>query len=210
MSVHRREMEQWEAGRATIAGFLDVVREARRDGLSAVLIPHDTGVLLEDGEVAVADIAGALLVETTRQPARFDGGYGGLSFPILGPLRFEAGKQRGRVVPGDEAIQVADEGRVVLTTRRAIFLGGLRSIEWRLDNLITAVHDPAGTTLLMVNDRDRNSGFAYPPDVAVEVQFRFELALAARRERLDGLQSSLEVEVARHETRRPTAPAPPS
>lgn len=203
---YARDSAQWEAEHRRLAGYLEIVRDCRSRGLVTVLIPHDTGVMLEPGEVPVADISGALLIETTRQPSRYDGGYGGLSFPILGSLRLEAGRQRGRLVQGDESLQIVDEGRVVLTTRRTIFIGALRSSEWRHANLLTVVHDPAGTTLLIVNDRRLNSGFAYGPDVAVEVQFRVELALAVHTERVDRLQASLEAELAAHDALRPVAP----
>lgn len=210
MEEHRRATASWDAEHARIEGYLSVVRDCRNKGLITVLIPHETGIRLEHGEVAVADISGALLVETTRQPTRYDGGYGGVSFPLIGPLRLEGGRQRGRLVPGDESLEVIDEGRVVLTTRRAIFVGGLRASEWRHDNLLTVVHDPDGMTLLIVNDRRLNSGFAYAPEVAVEVQFRVELALAVHAEQLDRLQASLQAEIARHRQLRPVEPVPAS
>lgn len=210
MMTHARESARWNEEHARITGYLEVVRDCRSRGLVTVLIPHDTGILLEHGEVAVADINGALLVETKRQPTRYDGGYGGVSFPILGPLRLEGGRQRGRLVQGDESLEVVDEGRVVITTRRTIFVGTLRSSEWRHSNLLTVVHDPVGMTLLITNDRRLNSGFAYTPEVAVEVQFRVELALAVHTERLDRLQDSLENELVRHGSLRPVEPESPS
>lgn len=210
MTTYARESARWGEEHDRITGYLEVVRDCRNQGLVTVLIPHDTGLLLEHGEVAVADISGARLVETMRQPTRYDGGYGGVSFPILGPLRLEGGRQHGRLVQGDESLEIVDEGRVVITTRRTIFVGTLRSGEWRHANLLTVVHDPAGMTLLIVNDRRLNSGFAYTPEVAVEVQFRVELGLAVHTERLDRLQASLEAELARHESLRPTEPALPS
>lgn len=200
-------MVEWSDENVRLLVYRDLVRDCRTEGLAAMVIPHETGILLAPGEVAVADVIGALLIETTRQPTRYDGGYGGVSFPVIGSLRLGVGRQRGRLVPGDESLQVLDRGHVVVTSRRIVFVGDLRSAEWLFERLLTVAHDPAGMSVLATNDRPLNSGFAYTAETAAEVQFRVELALAVHSGRLEQLQHSFEVEIARHDSVRPVPPS---
>lgn len=202
----RRDHEQirdWHQTHTRLLGFRETVREIEHAGLAASLIPHETGIFLEPGEMAIADISRVGLIETTRQPTRYDGGYGGLSFPVLGGLRLEAGRQRGRLVRGDESLEVIDTGRAVVTTTRVLFIGSRRTAEWKYRNLIVVSHHPENFTVFASSDRALNSGIAYAAEAAMEIQFRVELALALATDGSTRLAQAIEADIERSLLHRP-------
>lgn len=197
------QIREWHQTHQRLLGFLETVREIEHAGLAASLIPHETGILLEPDELAIADITRVGLIETTRQPTSYDGGYGGLSFPVLGGLRLEAGRQRGRLVRGDESLEVIDTGRAVVTSTRVLFIGSRRTAEWRYRNLIVVSHHPENFTVFASSDRALNSGIAYAAEAAMEIQFRVELGLAVATAGLARLAQAIEADIERSVVHRP-------
>ena len=174
--------------------MIDAVERSARGDLDGLFEGDDGSLVLKAGEFAIARIQNSGLLETTRAPATYQGGYGGVSFPLFGGIRLNTGGVRGKRVPGEESLSYIEEGDTVITNRRAVFLGAKNTVEWPFAKVIACEHNEAGYSTFGVSGRKKNSGFAYGSDVADQVQFRIEWGIALCNETTDQLLVQLRAE----------------
>jgi hypothetical protein len=137
------------------------------------------GVSLKKGEVAYFIMDGVGLVEPRRGPTQWVGGSQGVSFKIAKGIRYRVGQTRGHVVQGEERPTVIDTGVGVVTNQRMVFVGGKRSTEWAYAKLLGFSLDMDGMAIFNVSNRQKASGFAYPPEVDNRVDAVVSAAIAA-------------------------------
>ena len=174
--------------------MIDAVERSARGDLDGLFEGDDGSLVLKSGEFAIARIENSGLLETTRAPATYQGGYGGVSFPLFGGIRLNTGGVRGKRIPGEESLSFVEEGDTVITNKRAVFLGAKNTVEWPFARVVACEHNEAGFSTFGVSGRKKNSGFAYGTDVADQVQFRIEWGIALCNETTDQLLVQLRAE----------------
>jgi hypothetical protein len=178
----------------TIDTMIDAVERSARGDLDGLFEGDDGSLVLKSGEFAIAKISGSALLETQRAPATYQGGYGGVSFPLFGGIRLNTGGVRGKRITGDESLGYVEDGETVITNKRAVFLGANNTVEWPFAKVIACEHNEAGYSTFGVSGRKKNSGFAYGADAANEVQFRVEWGIALCNGTTDRLLEQLRAE----------------
>lgn len=178
----------------TIDTMIDAVERSAAGELDGLFTGDDGSVVLKAGEFAIAKIAGSALLETQRAPATYQGGYGGVSFPLFGGIRLNTGGVRGKRIPGEESLGYVEDGDTVITNKRAVFLGTNNTVEWPFAKVVACEHNESGYTTFAVSGRKKNSGFAYGTDAASEVQFRVEWGIALCNGTTDRLLTQLRAE----------------
>lgn len=178
----------------TIDTMIDAVERSARGELDGLFEGDDGNLVLKAGEFAIAKIQNSALLETTRAPATYQGGYGGVSFPLFGGIRLNTGGVRGKRIPGKESLTYVEEGDTVITNRRAVFLGSSNTVEWPFAKVIACEHNELGFTTFGLSGRKKNSGFGYGTDVADQVQFRVEWGIALCNETTGQLLAQLRAE----------------
>ena len=94
----------------------------------------DPPMIVKAGEVAYAAFQVGLLKEVVRREWR--GRSSGLSVPLGMGVRYRFGGSRGKSVVVGQDLVVSDSGALVITSDRAVFLGGQKTLEFRGDPLI--------------------------------------------------------------------------
>lgn len=203
----KRLEEEQSAARAAAAGaaekrrqielidtMIDAVERSARGDLDGLFEGDDGSLVLKSGEFAIARVQNCALLETTKSPATYQGGYGGVSFPLFGGIRLNTGKVRGKRIAGEEKLAFVEHGDAVITNRRAVFLGATNTVEWPFARVVSCEHNEDGYTTFALSGRKKNSGFGYGADAAEQVQFRIEWGLALCNETTDQLIGQLRVE----------------
>lgn len=162
----------------TIDTMIDAVERSARGDLDGLFTGDDGPLVLKAGEFAIAKVENSALLETTRAPATYQGGYGGVSFPLFGGIRLNTGGVRGKRIPGKESLSFVEEGDTVITNKRAVFLGASNTVEWPFAKVIACEHNELGYTTFALSGRKKNSGFGYGTEAADQVQFRIEWGIA--------------------------------
>ena len=140
---------QEELGLYELAGALGVDQQAwsakHRDVLLRLFVARandgrlaeiDEPTLLRKGEEAVyLETEAALMKEVAIR--EYQGAYGGFSFRIAKGVRYSTGRTRGRSVVVGTELQVADEGVLSVSSTRAVYLGGKKSIEFPYAKLMS-------------------------------------------------------------------------
>ncbi|MBU6242292.1 MAG: hypothetical protein KJS66_10935 [Acidobacteria bacterium] len=193
----------------TIDTMIDAVERSARGDLDGLFEGDDGGVVLKANEFAIAKIQGSALLETTRAPSTYQGGYGGVSFPLFGGIRLNTGGVRGKRIPGKESLAYIEDGTTVITNVRAVFLGANNTVEWPFARVIACEHNEMGYTTFGVTGRKKNSGFGYGAEVADEVQFRIEWGIALCNGTTERLLTQLRAE-RRHLDDTPDSLPPPT
>jgi len=183
-----------ESRLARIDTMIDAVERSSRGDLDGLFEGDDGNLVLKAGEFAIAKITGTGLLEIQRAPATYQGGYGGVSFPLFGGIRLNTGGVRGKRIPGEESLGYIEDGETVITNKRAVFLGANNTVEWPFAKIVACEHNETGYTTFAVSGRKKNSGFGYGTDVADEVQFRIEWGIALCNETTDRLLAQLRAE----------------
>jgi len=126
-------------GFQALAGWLAKVVTVNRQAVQAVdalpvVSPTGVQLLLKPGEV----IHGVFQAELLKQEVQreFEGGSGGLSFPLGHGVRLRTGSMRGHSVVVGTHAAVQDAGQLVVTSARTVFIGHQRSLEFVYSKLI--------------------------------------------------------------------------
>jgi hypothetical protein len=181
----------------TIDTMIDAVDRSARGDIDGLFTGDDGTLVLKAGEFAIAKVQNSILLETTRAPSIYQGGYGGVSFPLFGGVRVHTGGVRGKRIPGKESLTYIEDGDTVITNKRAVFLGTGNTVEWPFAKVLACEHNPSGFTTFALSGRKKNSGFGYGTDVAHEVQFRIEWGIALCNGTTDRLVAQLRAERAK-------------
>jgi hypothetical protein len=171
----RRELERWQNERDQLAAMVDAAENFKG---STSAEAGDIALQLTQGELVVAQVGPVGLVESRRGPGHYQGGSSGFSFQIAKGVDYRIGGTRGSFVQGEERLTPIDSGTLVVTTTRAVFLGGMSTREWDWSKLLSLDHDVPKVTLIHVSNRQKVSGILAGDDVVATVRFRLELAVA--------------------------------
>lgn len=93
------------------------------------------GIILKRGEVAHLQTDAELLKEVAIR--EYKGGSQGVSFRIAKGVSYRVGSHRGTMQVVGTRLETADSGPLTVTSHRAVFAGGRRSVEVRFDKLIS-------------------------------------------------------------------------
>ena len=202
------QLQGWQTDADSLNAMLEIVRDCRNGKIGEQFTDTgDYGFMLKKGEFAVAFLQVGFL-ENVRAPTKYSGGYGGVSFPIFGKVRLNAGKTGGKITQGAESIDATDQGPLLITNQRIMFAGTKRSHEWRFDKMMSCSHSPEGTSIFAMTGAAKPTGVAYGKKAATEVQFRIELASAIALDTLDRYEAELVTEQKQLEADRPLPPPP--
>ena len=211
MVIHNGDLADWEDADERIDEMLVIVRDCVNGKVQEQFLDRNSyGFMLENDEFPVAFITGTGLLTVVRGPGRYEGGYGGVSFPIFGRVRGHVGGQRGTYVQGKESMTYTDSGETMITNVRVMFRGDVRTEEWKFSKMMGMEHSPDGITTISMSTKSKPAALGYGTEHAAEVQFRFEIAAAIARGTLPRLLAQLEAEKAHHQEVKPVPPVPPS
>ncbi len=186
--AHAYALADWHDDCATLDKLIDVFTLASKgeDSIPNTLMQKPGENTLWSGP--------AVFHETGRQPSRYVGGSSGVSVPVGGGVRFKVGAQRGTIVPGAEMQMDKDQGIVLLTNERLIFVGPVKNQEWNFDKLLMlSTNEDESDYIINVSNRKTVSGVRFDPITGREFN-RFLGAAAAAHEHgyarvLDELES---------------------
>jgi hypothetical protein len=202
---------RWKVDDDKINEYITVVSDCANGRMHEQLADHtDYGFMLNEDEIPVAYLPKSLYLEVVKSPAKYSGGYGGVSFPLFGGIRLNTGRTGGKITPGEESINTTDEGATMITTERIMFTGSLRTAEWKFSKMLSVTHSPKGFSVFALSGNRKPAGIGFGPDVATEVQFRIELGAAIARNRLPQYLAELQAEKAQHDALMPVPPPPPA
>lgn len=209
LEEHNRELAVWTAEEVQLDAMLTVVRDSIAGRAADHFVDtNDYGFMIGNGEFPIAHLESVAYLEIVREPTRYSGGYGGVSFPIFGRVRLNTGRTGGKVIPGAESINVTDTGNALVTNERVMFTGAKRTHEWKFTKLISMSHLPGGYSVFAPTGRGKPAGLGYGDGVATEVQFRLELAAAFALGTLERFEAELAVEQQHHRSEQPVPPPP--
>jgi hypothetical protein len=174
---HQAAFTRWESEDETLKGALYLVLHGGGPEGGG---PSDVPLILKKDERAVLQCIGAGLFEPVRAPGHYQGGNQGISIPIGSTgARYRVGRSRGTFVQGDESPNITDIGTVVITTRRVVFVGAKRTVEWAFSKLIAIQHyQHQPWTALPVSNRAKVTGFVYDDAHERNVRLSLEAAVA--------------------------------
>jgi uncharacterized Zn finger protein (UPF0148 family) len=129
----------------------------------------------------------AKLAEWKKQRGHYEGGSGirGFSMRVPGTKSmrvYSGGLNQRQYVPGEEGWQLTDDGTAVITSKRVVFMGQSKAIEWAFPKLVELGADHSnGSLLLQVSNRQK-AHVLQLPDLEL-----FEVTLDAAIEGRPGL-----------------------
>jgi hypothetical protein len=141
-------------------------------------------IVLKRGEAVFATVTNASLVEDRRGAGHYAGGSSGVSIPIgsVGgrSVRYRVGASRGHYVQGTLHPEAVDNGKLVITNQRIVFVGGKKSIESQFAKLISAnVGD--GDLSIAVSNRQKVTRIHYGTSLDGWMHLRLTLAMSICR-----------------------------
>ena len=211
MAAYRAEMDEWEEVGERIDAYVAIVRDCIDGKINEQFADRSGyGFMLDNDEFPVAYIPNTVLLQVVRAPGTYQGGYGGVSFPVFGRVRGHVGGQRGQYVQGAESQKVTDTGETMITNERVMFRGEVRTEEWKFAKMMSMEHSEDGVTMFSMSTKSKPSAVGYGLEAAAEVQFRFEIAAALARGTLVRLLDELKAEKTHHGEAEPAEPLAPS
>ena len=121
-----------------------ILQNQHRDVLNRLIVAriNDGRIPVEDSprlmakkdEVVHMEVPAALMKEVTQREMR--AGYGGVSFRVAKGVRFHTGAVRGHSVVTGTELTVADTGLLAISSKRAVFMGTSKTIEFAYPKLV--------------------------------------------------------------------------
>ncbi len=129
----------------------------------------------------------AQLAEWRRQRGHYQGGTGirGFSMRVPGTKSmrvYSGGLSQRQYVPGEEGWQFTDQGTAVITSKRVVFMGQSKAIEWASPRLVALGADRSNNSLLLQVSNRQKAHVLQLSDLEL-----FEVALDAAVEGKPGL-----------------------
>ncbi|MFM7262434.1 MAG: hypothetical protein ACKO1X_01625 [Acidimicrobiales bacterium] len=209
LEAHHNDLEEWKAVSDRLTSWIETVQACVDGKIDEQFVDRsDYGFMFDSDEFAVACISGTALLQVVKTPGSYRGGYGGVSFPVFGRVRGHVGSQRGTFVPGPEVQKVTDTGITMITNRRVMFRGDLRTDQWVFAKMMSMQHSEDGITTISMSSRGKPEAVGYGEEQAPEIQFRFEIGAALARDTLPRFLDELRAEQKHHEEGKPIAPPP--
>jgi hypothetical protein len=106
------------------------------------------------------------------------------------------------------SLEETDRGEVAVTDRRVLFAGPAKRREWDYARWLDHEHLPQGATVIMVSNRQKSSGIAYPILEARRVRLAIDVALADHRGSRDQVVRRTRRNLEAHTATRPEPPRP--
>ncbi len=140
------------------AGFADILDDLLIARVNDGRLPEleDSPLVRKRNEVVHATMGARLLKEVVLREYR--GAYSGFSFRVMKGVRYHTGGTRGHSVVVGSRMEVSDDGVLVLTSQRAVFLGSKRSLEFAYPKLLD-IHVYSDGIRLAVSNRQTPSVF---------------------------------------------------
>lgn len=126
------------------------------DGRTPTL--EDSPVVLQKSETAFGAFAVTLLKEVSVREWR--GGSSGVSIPLGHGVRYRTASVRGRSVVIGTELAAADSGPLIVTSKRTIFAGSKKTLEFRHEKLVSLQEFTDGLKL-GVSNRQATSIFRF-------------------------------------------------
>jgi hypothetical protein len=187
--------------------------QSEHDELTAVLQAATTrtgspssDIVLKSGEAVFASIAGVSLVEDRRGAGHYAGRSQGLSIPVgsVGgrSVRYRVGANKGHFVQGELHPEAVDQGKLVITNQRVLFVGGKKTIECLFAKLVSA-EVSGGELALSVSNRQKVTRVHYGANLDGWVQLRLTLAMSIARGDSDQFAAQIQEQLNELEAKRP-------
>ena len=166
MVIHNGDLSDWEDADERIDEMLVIVRDCVNGKVQEQFLDRNSyGFMLENDEFPVAFITGTGLLTVVRGPGRYEGGYGGVSFPIFGRVRGHVGGQRGTYVQGKESMTYTDSGETMITNVRVMFRGDVRTDQWVFKKMMSMQHSTDGITTISMASRGKPEAIGYGEEI---------------------------------------------
>jgi len=172
-----------------------------------------THIVAKKDESEVAFVSGAGLIEMRAGAGHYTGHSQGVSIPIgsLGgrSIRYRVGAQKGHFVAGTPEEKVVDQGQLVITSQRIVFLGTSRTSECAFGKLLSIQQAP-GRITVSVSNRQKPTVVQYGTKLDGWIEMRLGLALAIYRGEAAQFADVMEANLRDLEAEKPgiTVPAP--
>jgi hypothetical protein len=146
-----------------------------------------SGIIAKKDEHILAVVSEVGLIESRRGPTQFKGGSSGVSFRLTQRVSVRTSGMRGTATQGEESPTVVDQGKFIISDKRAIFVGNKQSREFDWDNLLSYELQKLGKKnailYLPVSNRQKVSGIASDLNSIEQVHQRvaFGVAVATGR-----------------------------
>jgi hypothetical protein len=190
--------------------------QSEHDELSAVLQAATTrsgsassDVVLKAGEAVFATISNASLVDDRRGPGHYAGHSSGFSIPVASvggrSIRYRVGASKGHYVQGTLHPEAVDQGKLVVTNQRALFVGAKKTIECLFSKLVSA-DVSGGDVALSVSNRQKVTRVHFGSNLDGWLQLRLTLALSIYRGDSETFAAQVQAQLNELEAKRPLAP----
>lgn len=170
------ELEQatWDADHALLEKMESIFTNAS-NGIDSV----QNFLVNEAGEVVLYS-APAIFHETKRGPSQFVAGTTGVSIPVFAGIRFRVGAIRGKSIPGANSQADLDQGNVIVTTTRILFVGPMYTKEWEFSKLLGAsTLNDESDYIFNVSNRQKSSGVRVEAHLGQEFNRLLALAITS-------------------------------
>jgi hypothetical protein len=117
-----------------VPGLVDEILIANANAGELSALP-DPPIILKKGEQAYLSVAAELMKEVVDR--HYQGGYSGVSFRVAKGVRVNTGGFRGHSVVTGSHMEVSDQGQLVITSARVVFVGSRAPIELAYAKLIS-------------------------------------------------------------------------
>lgn len=162
-------------------------------------VAEQGGVVAKKDEHIIAVVSDVGLIESRRGPTEFKGGSSGVSFRLTDRVSVRKSGMRGTATPGEETPTVIDQGKFIVSDKRAIFVGSKQSREFDWDNILSydlqRVGKKNAIIYLPVSNRQKVSGvssdLASTELVLQRIAFGVAVATGRKAEFLEMLKKEL-------------------
>ena len=170
--LYKTQMDEWQSEHDELTAVLEAATTKRGS--------PSPDIVLKSGEAVFASIDGVSLVEDRRGAGHYAGHSQGFSIPVASvggrSVRYRVGVNKGHFVQGELTPTAVDQGKLVISNQRALFVGGKKTIECLFAKLISAeVSD--GELALSVSNREKVTRVHYGPKLDGWVHLRLTLAM---------------------------------
>jgi len=206
LALHNAAQAAWAEDWATLEKIITAITAASKGEDS---VPNT--LMQAKGEHTLWSGTG-IFHETGRTPSQYVGGSTGVSVPIAGGIRFKVGAMRGTIVPGAEMQMDKDQGVVMLTNERLVFVGPIKSQEWKFDKLLMlSTTNDESDYFISVSNRKTTSGVRFDVRTGREFNRFLGAATAVNEHGYEKVLAELDSLKQQALTSKPTLelPAPP-
>ncbi len=160
--------------------------------------PMVDALLMKKGEIGVAQIGNAGLIEEVKGAGHWSGSSQGVSLPIgkiAGrSVRYRVGATKGHYVQGVPVATAVDVGTLSITNQRIVYQGSKKSVECLFSKLLGIQHAPGGITL-SVSNRQKTTTIQFGAAIDDWVNNRLGIALALFNDDVEETVHQLEEQI---------------